>query len=371
MQDKRIKTFEGLRFFSILVIMLSHLEFFEKTDVCGIYVRFFHNPILGVDFFFILSGFGMMLSFLRLEKRTKWNAKLSFGFAKKKIRKIYPFYVISLLVCIPYLFIFIYNEENLIKSSAKVLIKFIVCLSLFQSGTGVQAMSNGINGVCWFLSTLFIIYIASPSIMSFLSNRISNKIRLIVGFVVSLFGYEISCYVLNQVEHHTFFDNLVYGSPYTRIWLVILGMFMAFIYKEILIKNKINYKRGSIFECGITFITFVWFLFRNSLTLNISFMRTLDIGVVVFGMFIFSFESGCVSDLLKADFIQKLGKISMYLFLMHYPIRLYVDELFARIIFGRTIAGAIIETIVICLLSILISIAFCKVELMYKNVKRD
>ena len=62
-RTKRIPQLEGLRFIMCLVIILSHLEFLANANDFGpIYRTYLHNPYLAVDFFFMISGFGMYLA---------------------------------------------------------------------------------------------------------------------------------------------------------------------------------------------------------------------------------------------------------------------------------------------------------------------
>ena len=63
--DRRVN---GWTFFAMLLIVTSHLEFLSRTEMGEFYDRFLHNPTLGVDYFFLLSGFGMMISDLQKDK---------------------------------------------------------------------------------------------------------------------------------------------------------------------------------------------------------------------------------------------------------------------------------------------------------------
>lgn len=60
--NKRLPQLEGLRFVMCCVIIVSHLEFLENSTQIGGYVKYFHNPTMAVDYFFMLSGFGLCLS---------------------------------------------------------------------------------------------------------------------------------------------------------------------------------------------------------------------------------------------------------------------------------------------------------------------
>ena len=83
-QTKRIPQLEGLRFIMCCIIILSHFEFLSNSKIVGAYTNYFHNATMAVDYFFMLSGFGIYLSPKRLEK----SYKSKIEFAKNKIKKI-------------------------------------------------------------------------------------------------------------------------------------------------------------------------------------------------------------------------------------------------------------------------------------------
>lgn len=62
---KRIQSLEGLRGIMIFLIVLSHMEFLKYCNFGHSYELYWHNPTIAVDYFFMLSGFGMMYSFLK------------------------------------------------------------------------------------------------------------------------------------------------------------------------------------------------------------------------------------------------------------------------------------------------------------------
>ena len=47
-------------------------------------------------------------------------------------------------------------------------------------------------------------------------------------------------------------------------------------------------------------------------------------------MFIFAFDSGCISKFLEKNKMQELGNLSMYIFLIHYSIRIYFGWFFNK-----------------------------------------
>lgn len=63
--NRRIQSLEGLRGIMIFLIVLSHMEFLKYCNFSHAYELYWHNPTIAVDYFFMLSGFGMMYSFLK------------------------------------------------------------------------------------------------------------------------------------------------------------------------------------------------------------------------------------------------------------------------------------------------------------------
>lgn len=61
-KNSRIMTLEFIRAIMTGVVFLSHMEFLANYSYGSVYTRFFHNATIGVDYFFLLSGFGLMAS---------------------------------------------------------------------------------------------------------------------------------------------------------------------------------------------------------------------------------------------------------------------------------------------------------------------
>lgn len=101
MEKQKIASFTGVRSIMIMVIVVSHFEFLEQVESFGrFYTTYLHNATFAVDFFFLLSGFGMMLGNLgRINdkdlKFPKISESLSYGI--NHVKKIYPVYLATIL----------------------------------------------------------------------------------------------------------------------------------------------------------------------------------------------------------------------------------------------------------------------------------
>ena len=157
----------------------------------------------------------------------------SLGFAQRHIRKIWPIYVIMLLVGVVYQLLYGTLELDFspLRQIAKSAVLFPVCLTLLQSLTGSTSFSHALNGVCWFLSTIFCIYLISPFIMQFLKRHICKTHEALIGALVCIIASMLLGIVFESITARiAFFDDLDYGSPYRRVFYVILGMLLAQLY---------------------------------------------------------------------------------------------------------------------------------------------
>lgn len=102
----KILSLNSLRFIAILIIILSYLGFLGNGDYGYLYTRYLYNAQPVVDYFFLLSGFGMMLGFVKRNRSRRSVRESSIidsvRFGIRHIRQIYPIYMLFLPVGIPY-----------------------------------------------------------------------------------------------------------------------------------------------------------------------------------------------------------------------------------------------------------------------------
>lgn len=253
----RIAQLEALRFCAIFVIMMSHMDFIEGYVGGEIWKRFFHNPTWGVDYFFIVSGFGIYLSHLK-DKTDIISLESCIRFAVERIRRIYPLYLIMGISMVPCSIIKDARETILAKAIIKAILKSIGFTTLLQSALGIECVSRTLNGVCWFLSSIFVCYMFIPYILKIvdsLSEKINDKIMLGIGGCITCVTFIlVLSNVFILIENRTLFDDLFRDSPYIRIWYMILGVFIGIIYNE-LYKN-FEYKKIQSSIVEIIFLLF-------------------------------------------------------------------------------------------------------------------
>ena len=226
--------------------------------------------------------------------------------------------------------------------------------------------THAYNGITWFLSALFCIYLISP-ILIFILRKFSKSyfddllFLLINAFLIVALAYFFGKIetIFHGIKHIPNVDNLVYGSPYRRVFYVLTGMNLATIFTRLKNDNiKISKKIANVMEIVLSSLVLAYFFRRNSLpNTQFYYKYLIDLFLCACFILIFSFDEGCISNYLKKPMMQKLGNMAMYIFLTHYPIRIYFSW-FVDKFFGWTELTSILFIIFILAMTFVLSLLF-------------
>jgi exopolysaccharide production protein ExoZ len=197
---------EGLRGIAVFLVFLVHYcsqiepYIIEKSLEITILHRVHKLGNVGVDLFFILSGF---LIYGTLIKKSKTNF---FQYLMRRIVRIYPTFLIVFLIYLSLSYIF--PNENKIPNNPFDAALYIVQNILFLPGL---FDITPIITVAWSLSYEFFYYLFIPLIIALLSLRSwMLKQRIILWCAVSILG---------------FFYFEIHGGPY-RLLMFISGILL-------------------------------------------------------------------------------------------------------------------------------------------------
>ena len=176
--NKEIGTLTGLRGVAAAIVMLFHF-----VNVDPYFQRFLPNLVkrgyLGVDLFFVLSGFVMALTYGELFKH-KFCAVDFKTFMMKRVARVYPLYlVITIVFALKYLYNFsddtIYRQYHVVD--------FIGCLLLLQAwGLGLFFPA----GATWSLSAEFLAYLLFPILTHAALGRWPSALALFTASIASI-----------------------------------------------------------------------------------------------------------------------------------------------------------------------------------------
>ena len=276
MSNKTNKTLQSLRFIFVMMIFMSH---FNYRDISS----FDAGGDCGVAFFFLLSGFVLSMGHgARIDNNT-----FSFkSFVKRRLIKVYPLHLLSLL-----LFLVIFRPD--------ITIRVLFNTLLLQSWIPDDSYYFSYNGVSWFLSTILFCYILFP-----FAYRHLNKRTLLLVVVYYMIAYILIPYsMVNQ---------LLYVSPLIRLVDFFLGIMLYKIYQD---RKKIT-SNASLFELLLVILLSVALIvypytdgkFRNA---PLYWFILLPI------IYVFTQQQGVVSRCLQYWVLQWLGSLSMPIFMLH------------------------------------------------------
>ena len=231
---KKIKSIDGLKAISIMMIVLVHVAINGQYKIDN----FFFNAIVKnlsvfVELFFILSAFGMCCGYY--EKIKNKEIDLS-SFYKKRIIKIWPYF--ALLIVLD-LIASGFSKKNLIEA--------------FLDGTLLTGFlpNNHIEiaGIGWFLGVVFAFYLLFPFFVFMTWTKIRAWISLALFIAIKILGQSY----LN-VD-----GKVVLGFFLNWFYLFIIGG-LIYLYKEDLVKifNKKEYILAILFALSFVGEVFVY-----------------------------------------------------------------------------------------------------------------
>lgn len=247
------------------------------------------------------------------------------------------------------------HGKSLLMNFGTITAKLAICAPLVQSAFGTTHLSHAFNGVCWFFSTLALIYLVSPLLMKRVAgwHHVWWSIAFIPVFMVVVYV------ILGMVDAHvSFFDDLAYGSPYMRVWFVAYGMVLARIIFAWRTNDTVPECMPSA-EIGVALACIAWFFLRNTfveMETASALLRFVDVLLCGGLFFTLSFERGRVSRLLERPGFLRFGHLAMYVYLIHYPLRLYWESIVLKRVMGNQMSdalGAISVVVIIALTMIL------------------
>lgn len=286
--ESMIKSLQGLRVLAMFGVFLFHAGLLP-------------NGIFPVTFFFILSGFVTYKQYYN--KNISCSFKSNIIFALKKISKLYPIHLFTLILStfirIKWLFSFTLFEN---------IIRFVLNLLLMQSLFPKYSLS--FNAVSWYLSTLFIIYMFIPLLLK-LVNYI--KINYIISGLFVIFSFEVLLGILISTYDIDYMWFL-YISPYFRIIDFLIGMILCKLYFIKFEKIKrINFTFLEILSICILLISYyLSFILPKQFTRGICYVPAFIVLI-----FVFANQIGTISKFLSLNIFQKIALFSFEFYMIH------------------------------------------------------
>ena len=300
MDKKRIISLQGLRAVAFLGIFLSHVVGGKLTGLGA----------WGVSVFLIMSGFLMAISYSSKND----NLKFSFHFAWKKIKRLYPLHICTMLVMFLIFLMIILKNTEPISRIFHLLGEIVLHTLLVQIWIPDPAWYATLNGVSWYLCVCFFSYLVFPIIFKAIKDKSCLKLLILIGgaFVSQIaiallalgYGAESKAEVFS-------IQWITYYCPLVRIIDFIIGCMAGILY--------VKYPRKALSKT-ILLIAISLILYSNQLFVfgqeNIKYTLQFTITSVVLVWMTARYDFA-LSNILSLNALTKLGDMTPYMFLIH------------------------------------------------------
>ncbi|SHE71459.1 acyltransferase family protein [Chryseobacterium vrystaatense] len=287
------------RFLAALAIVISHFNkdmFVYKTDYIA---DIFLKANVGVSYFFILSGFIMIVAYHKKQKIEYLE------YYKNRFARIYPLYVLGLLLYL------------VTRYSGFSVGNALLYLLGLQSWIPGKAMILNFPG--WSISVEFLFYLIFPLLYNYFYSK-KNKSIWIAAIVL---------WVITQVFSHLFVASPSYKGPHTESH-EFLYYFPLMHVSEFMVGNLAglfftnNFKQRNydipvilIFAAIMIALIFVPLFYHNGL------MAVLFIPLII----LLSRNNGFVTKLFSLKPLEYLGEASYAVYITHIPVLYILREL--------------------------------------------
>ena len=293
---KYIKEIDSLRAIAVLAVLLFHFK-----------VPYFNGGFIGVDIFFVISGYLITSIIMKQCKDGTFTFK---KFYSKRIRRLMPaFFTTALLTYMFAQFIF---PESLLRDLSKTLVASVTSTSniFFYFNTDYFSTENELRPLLhtWSLSVEEQFYLVWP-LSLFLGLKFFNqKVFRIIFVAICFLSYFVGMAYITENPTANFF------LLHTRIFEFGIGCAVPLL-GITNIKNRIISKIVMILSMAAIFYG-ILSVDDNTPYPSLVFLTT-SLGVI--GV-ILSKDSGLFRFIFQNRFLQYTGHISYSLYLVHWPI---------------------------------------------------
>lgn len=308
---------DGLRAFAVLAVLVYH----AFPNLCS-------GGFMGVDVFFVISGYLITLGLLNDLKHGNYSIK---RFYVKRIRRILPAYLAVIVFAAILAFMVLYGRELVVFSETAFSSGFFLTNFYFASHAdyfSANAHENALLNL-WSLSVEEQFYIIFPLCLALLHRILPGKLKVILwgGFCVTLL---LSVYSVNVSGGAI---RPFYWLPY-RAWELLAGCLLALHCGQKFVVSKWGIVVLVIMCCSFYGVSMA-LPFPGAVALV---PVLCAVGVIMTG------QSGYARLILEHPCTVFIGKISYSLYLFHWPILV-----FCRCVSGRDVPSEWVGIIAIVL----------------------
>ena len=353
---------DGLRALAVLPVIFFHADFI-----------YFEGGFIGVDIFFVISGYLITTIILKETSKNKFNL---INFYTRRSRRILPVLYFITFLTIPFSIILMTGDD--LRFFSKEIISVIIFLSnfFFWKNTGYFSPNSDLQPLIhtWSLGVEEQFYIFFPIFFIIVYRFYKNRLVLFISIILFL------SLILSQVGGNFKIQNLIpnppflllpfewfwqagsanFYLPFGRVWELMSGSLVAFyLFNKEIKDSKINNFLSII---GLFLIIFSIVFFNEDIQYPSVFTLMPVAGTLL--IIFFATQFTILNKFLSFKPLVYTGLISYSLYLWHQPILA-----FNRIYFDHDLS--IIHSIILLIIAFFLSILTWKfIEQPFRNKKK-
>lgn len=313
----RVESLTFFRFVAAFIVVIFHFgigTWFTKT-----FGRFVTAGPEMVSFFFVLSGFVMVLSQIKKENFS------SYKYYYARIARILPIYLLGLIIMLPLK----YNINPISNS-----VSLILNLTFTQSWISPYPLS--FNSPAWSVSVEMFFYLTFPLILFYIKKAKPKPLNfLVVTLLIWAFTQFILINLLNSKFYLGFLTtshDLIFYFPLSHFCSFLIGISTGYLFlKSSHWKNLFNNKLSNIMVILVMLLLYYSIVkepfLKEYFKLNLPFGSSLYAPIFAIVILIVSSSNNIFTKIFTLKPLVFLGNISFAIYILHSPLHTIYKKL--------------------------------------------
>ena len=308
---------DGLRALAILPVVFFHAGY-----------NLFSGGYIGVDVFFIISGYLITSIILKSQLEKKFSI---LNFYSRRAKRILPALLFLISLSLIFSVLFVPPEDLLVISKSAVSSLFFFSNFFFSYNSGYFDLSSEYQIFLhtWSLSIEEQFYIFFPFLLIFLTRYkfktvfISISIIILISIFFAQWSGNLKLIYPFFEQEFLFYNESQFSSfmmPFGRIWELLIGSLIAiYIFNKEIKKYNFNLRTKNLLSF-IGVILIIYSMIAFNVGTNYPGFYTLIPCVGTLAIIYFADKKTFVGKILANKFLVKCGLISYSLYLIHFII---------------------------------------------------
>jgi peptidoglycan/LPS O-acetylase OafA/YrhL len=329
-----VKALDGLRAVAVLIVMFHHLELLIPENK-----GFLKAGYLGVDVFFVLSGF--LITSVLIKEHSKTNGVSLKNFFMRRTLRLIPAYWFFLAV------LYVFGNYFLLPESAEIIYgsNNFLWATLYLTNWHRILIDNDLTGNLnhtWSLAIeeQFYIFWSLVLYLAFKEKKTRSQIFNLTLIMVAVTVTWQIFRVIVKAE----VDTLYYSTD-IRIDALLIGCFLSFLYYWRFIPKGFTESKKFQFISFASLIISIVILFNfayGDISLFYGFKSLFSVCIAVIILWLLTQKEHFITKILELKVLCWTGTISYPLYLWHYLCyeftRKYFDSAYSQVAIGLTLS---------------------------------